>query len=201
MPITKTEVSTSIRPEIPSWVDSETKEQILEEVGRYVTTEIALHLGDGNSPVEGHGAFKKLSADYADEEKGGDTKPNLELGGDMLAALEWRVEMDEVKIGFFDKEEAIKAYGHNTGMKGHPWLEGKAPVRRIIPEVKENFKQDIQRGINLIVNEMVSSIEEEQEDDVSEGSSTRERTGGRRRNNETPDWLNGEDDDDDDWWL
>lgn len=55
---------------------------------------------------------------------------NMQLTGDMLAAIN---EMDsapsKLKIGIDDTLEAAKAYGHMTGMKGHPTLEGITPKR------------------------------------------------------------------------
>lgn len=194
MAITKTEVTTSLKPEIPYWLPPEIREEALEEVGRYVATEIALIVGDGNSPVEGYGSFKRLTEDYANEEKGGDRSPNLELEGEMMRALDWRVEMDEIKIGFFDKEQAIKAYGHNTGMKGHPWLDGVAPVRRIIPDKGENFNKDILSGVGDIIDSYIEAYQEEREEieEAVGNESTASRT-----NSDSIDWLSG---DDDDWW-
>lgn len=192
MAISKTEVSASLRPDIPDWVDPESREEILEEVGRYVATEIALVVGDGISPVEGHGAFKKLSSDYADDEKGGDRTPNLELEGDMMKALDWRVEMNEVKVGFFEKGQAIKAYGHNTGMKGHKWLDGKAPVRRLIPDKNESFNKDIQEGIDQIVESYVSALEEDEQEDQEEAVASGES---RSLFSSMIDWLSGGGDD------
>lgn len=193
--ISKDRIFKSVKPKIPSWVDSDIKEEILDEVGRYVATEIALHVGDGKSPVDGEGLFKQLSKEYADKFKGGDRLPNLEYEGDMMGALEWSVEMDEVKVGWFKKDQAIKAYGHNTGMKGHPWLDGKTPVRKSIPDIKEKFVQSIEDGIQSIVDDMVSRIEivEEERDTGTEGSSS-----GSQRSNSI-NWLNN--DDDDDGWL
>lgn len=195
MAITKTEVSAQLKPDIPDWVDPDTKEAILDEVGRYVATEIALIVGDGKSPVEGYGDFKRLTSEYADEEKGGDRTPNLELEGDMMRALDWRVEMNEVKVGFFDRSQAIKAYGHNTGMKGHPWLDGVAPVRRLIPDKGEKFSKEIQEGIDQIVDSYVSALEED-EGEVEEAQASGDR---RSLFGSIVDWLSGGGNDDDGW--
>lgn len=55
---------------------------------------------------------------------------NMQLSGDMLTAVvELDSSKDKMKIGINDQIEAAKAYGHMTGMKGHPTLEGKMPVR------------------------------------------------------------------------
>jgi hypothetical protein len=55
---------------------------------------------------------------------------NMQLSGDMLAAIkELNSSNGKIKIGIDDSTEAAKAYGHMTGMKGHPTLAGKVPVR------------------------------------------------------------------------
>lgn len=194
MAISKKEVSTTIKPDL-SEVPLDLREAALDEIGRYVVTEAALIVGDGVSPVDGYGAFKKLSEQYADEEKGGDKTPNLELNGDLMGSLDWRVEVDGVEVGFFN-DQAIKAYGHHTGMKGHPWLDGKAPVRRIIPDKGENFQQDILDGIDEI-------IEQYKEAEVVEEDNEQEAVGERRAMSRdgVTDWLNDPFEDEDDWWL
>lgn len=193
MAISKTEVSYSLKPEIPSWLPPEVREEALDEVGRYVATEIALIVGDGTSPVDGHGAFKRLTSDYADDEKGGDRTANLELEGDLMRALDWRVEMDEVKIGFFDRAQAIKAYGHNTGMKGHPWLDGVAPVRRIIPDKDEKFNKEIMDGVSDIIDSYIEAFEQEREEiEEAVGNDSASASSGSWF-----DWLTGSSNDDD----
>lgn len=104
-----------------------------------------------------------MSADYA-AEKGTDLA-NLELEGDMLSALTFEVDeaAGTVKVGVFDSSEAIKLYGHNTGFKGHPWLEGKAPQRKVIPAKNESFVQDINDGIRTIVEEYLDNASENTE--------------------------------------
>lgn len=117
-------------------------------------------VGDGESPVEGFGSFRKLSKDYAKLK--GTSLANLELEGDMLSALTYEVEEGNwsVKVGVFDPEEAIKLYGHNTGFKGHPWLEGKAPQRKVVPDKKENFVSQISQGIDDIIQEALDARED-----------------------------------------
>jgi hypothetical protein len=55
---------------------------------------------------------------------------NMQLTGDMLTAVnELDSSQGKIKIGITDEFEAAKAYGHITGMKGHPTLAGKVPKR------------------------------------------------------------------------
>ena len=157
MAISKTEVWKEIRPKLPSYLDEDERLELNEEIGDYVVTAMLDLLGDGKSPVTGED-FKKLSDKYAGI-KGTDL-PNMELEGDLLSSLTYEPDAYSVKIGFWDEEQAIKAYGHNTGMKGHPWLDGKAPVRKIIPTAKEKFESSIQEGIDQIIQEFLDARED-----------------------------------------
>lgn len=163
MAITKTEVWTELRPRLPSYLDEDERIELMEEIGDYVVTTVLDYLGDGESPVDGQGAFKKLSQGYSTKEKGGDDTPNLELNGDMLGALTYEADPYTVKIGIWDEDEAIKAYGHITGFKGHPWLEGKVAPRKIIPGTKEKFNSDIQDGISQIIEEFLDARQDSEE--------------------------------------
>jgi hypothetical protein len=126
---------------------------VKKEVGDFVTEEILRELSQGKSPVEGEGDFKSLNTEYAKEKKGGNTTPNLELDGDMLDALEYKNTRNGIKVGVFKKSEVPKAYGHNSGFKGHPWLEDESLKRQFIPEDDQKFKSRIEAGIKDIVNE------------------------------------------------
>jgi hypothetical protein len=163
MGIQKDQVFKEIRPKIPNWLDEDEKRELLEEIGDYVTTTILDLVGDGVSPVNGFGEFKSLSEEYA--KKKGTDLANLELEGDMLSALTYEVEEGNwsVKVGIFEPDEAIKLYGHNTGFKGHPWLEGKAPQRKVIPDKKEQFVGEIQDGIELIIEEFIDARQNSEE--------------------------------------
>lgn len=147
---------------IPSDLDDGEREELMNEIGDYVLTEILDYVASGKSPVTGRD-FKDLTEKYADKEKGGDTTANLDLNGDMIRAIEVKVEADKISVGIFDDEDqAIKLYGHNTGFKGHPFLDGKAPQRKVIPDKKELFASDIMTGINDLVEEFLSGRQDNQ---------------------------------------
>ena len=124
----------------------------MQDIAEYVRDEILQYVGDGNSPVSGRGKFKALSKDYAEFKKtiSSSTTPNMELYGDMLDDLEYRIEGNKIKIGWFGGEQAAKADGHNN-FSG----ESDLPVRRSIPNAKdgETFKRDILQGIKQIARE------------------------------------------------
>ena len=110
--------------------------------------EILREVSQGKSPVSGEGSFKKLNPDYAEENKGGDRTPSLDLEGDMLNALDFKNTTDGVEIGIFNRSEVPKADGHNN-FSGQSQL----PRRRFIPGEKQKFKQFIDRGIKRIVRD------------------------------------------------
>ena len=152
---------------LPSDLDPSEQEELMTEIGDYVLSEILDYVASGVSPVTGND-FEKLTSPYADSEKGGDTTANLDLNGDMMRALEVKVEADKISVGIFDDEDqAIKLYGHNTGFKGHPWLEGKAPQRKVIPDKKETFSSDIMDGIDNLIEEYMSGRQDNQAVEIS----------------------------------
>lgn len=140
---------------IPDRITKEDKEEFLERVGEYLVQSMLDSIAEGVSPVEGVGRFKSLSREYANEEKKGDTNPNMDEHGDMLNALTFKIVGNKIKVGIFDKKQAIKSYAHNTGFKGHPKLEGKAPKRQFIPEEGQKLKKEILRGIGDITDDYI----------------------------------------------
>jgi phage gpG-like protein len=126
--------------------------ELKDEIKELVIDEVLTRVNKGESPVNGYGKFKSLSKKYAESEKGGNTQPNLTLDGDMLDSLEADFEGDTLTVGIFDSEQAAKAYGHNTGMEGHPWLDGKTPVRKFIPDKDEKFKKEIMDRVQFLID-------------------------------------------------
>lgn len=104
------------------------------------------------SPIAGHGAFKKLSKSYAAKkrESGADPVPNLEFDGNMLSALDVRSVGNHLEIGVFGSE-APKADGHND-LSG----SSRIPTRRFIPDEGEAYKPSIQQEIDEIINEVLA---------------------------------------------
>jgi phage gpG-like protein len=160
MAFSKDEMSFTFEPDLPDDITSEEKRRVLDEIGDYLVTEILSYVGDGNSPVSGKGKFKQLSKAYADAQKLGDRKPILELDGDMLEALTYKIAKGKLVVGIFDDEQAIKAYGHNTGMEGHPWLDGVTPVRQFIPKENEKLKKNITDYVQTIIEDVLGERED-----------------------------------------
>lgn len=162
MAFSKDEMSFAFSPDLPDDITAEERETVLNEIGDYLVTEILSYVGDGKSPVSGKGNFKQLSRAYADAQKLGDRSPILELDGDMLEALTFKISKDResIIVGIFDDDQAIKAYGHCTGMEGHPWLEGVTPVRQFIPREDEKLKKDIMDYVETIIEDVLGERED-----------------------------------------
>jgi len=155
MPFSKDEMTFIFEPNLPDDMTASEKKKALEEIGDYLVTEILSYVGDGRSPVSGQGNFRQLSRPYADAKKLGDRRPILELDGDMLEALTYKIVKGQLVVGIFDDEQAIKAYGHCTGMEGHPWLEGVTPVRQFIPREDEQLKRNITDYVQTIIEDVL----------------------------------------------
>ena len=155
MPMTMEETSFFYDVPIPDGIKADDKQEFMEKVGQYLVDSMLDKIAEGISPVSGGGTFKKLTKHYADEEKGGERTANMDEHGDMLSALTYKIVGNKIQVGIFDKEQAVKSYAHNTGFKGHPFLEGKAPKRQFIPEEGQKLKKDILAGIGGITDEYI----------------------------------------------
>lgn len=148
-----TEVSKLIRLDL-SRIPTDKIDDAKKEVGDYLIEEILRYVGDGKSPVQGE-RWTKLSKEYADEFKGGNRTPTMQLYGDLLDSLKADIKAapDAIKIGHFG-EEAPKADGHNQhSVEAKIWATAKDfPKRRYIPEDSQDFNGKIKNGINEILN-------------------------------------------------
>ena len=137
-------------------LEGEDKQDLLEEVAEYLKFTMLDFIGDRKSPVDGK-TFENLSPKYA--KKVGHKYSDLQFEGDMLDALDYKIKPRklEIDIGFFDKLQAAKAYGHTTGMEGHPWLDGVTPQRKIIPIEGETFDEEIIQGLEQVISEFIDA--------------------------------------------
>lgn len=129
------------------------RRKALEEAGDFILDQILKRVSQGQSPVKGVKAFDALSPAYKKIKKeiSGSTRPNMELFGDMLDALEMRIEGSKLEVGIFqDSGQADKADGHNN-FSG----DSKLPKRRFIPQKNQTFKKNITQGIDRIISEYI----------------------------------------------
>ena len=99
--------------------------------------------------------------------KGGKRKPDLKLTGNMLTAIDAvKIGLNDIEIGFNDKQEADKAEGHVLGTGGH----GGLPVRDFwgLPDKKtmDAILEDVIKGYNTQRIEAIEILQSEQEVEV-----------------------------------
>jgi hypothetical protein len=116
-----------------------------KEIGQYLVEQILEDVGKGKSPVRGQGwkstlspKYKKYKANFSSN-----TTANMELHGDMLDALKFKVDGDVVEVGIFNSREAQKADNHNKFSTAS--MNTPVPKRQFIPnnERGETFRKDI----------------------------------------------------------
>lgn len=89
--------------------------------------------------------------------KGGQGTVNLKASGDMLASITIVESTPHtITIGFDDAEQNAKAYGHISGMAGHPVLDGRVKVRdffglpkRELESIASDFEDQV-RAVDAI---------------------------------------------------
>jgi len=133
-----------------SQVPANQRTAVKEAVGNYVVDQILSMVGDGTSPVTGE-PFQTLTEKYADEQKGGNDNPNLELEGDMLASLGFRNTSDGIAVGIMDPSQRPKADGHNHLTKES--IRSNNPERRFIAAGNQDFVPEIMTEISKIISE------------------------------------------------
>lgn len=139
----------TLEPDLEGLSKSE-RSELLDEIGEYVKVAILDLVGDSVSPVSKAPDFKP---------KRNGEESILDSEGDLLDSLDFKINRSAtaIDIGFFDKLQAAKAFGHASKMEGHPWLDGKVPRRQIIPFEDELFKKEIRDGIQDIIEEFLDA--------------------------------------------
>lgn len=130
-------------------------DSLQEAVGQYIIDKIVERAQGGRAATGS--ALKGYSESYknslAFHAYGKTESVDMTLTGDMLNSLAiTRRNGGKVKIGWADATNNAKAYGHMTGMKGHPTLEGKTPVRQFfglndkdIADLRREFRRSSRR--------------------------------------------------------
>lgn len=115
--------------------------------GEIIVDEINSFLDDSESPVEG-GKFKAKKEDGEDSE--------LFEDGFLRNAIEHRSgDGDFIEVGVFenaDNVERLKAFAHNTGFRGHPFLANRGLEREFIPDTDQDFKERIMKRVDREIN-------------------------------------------------
>jgi hypothetical protein len=92
--------------------------------------------------------------------------PNMTLTGDMLGTMFTEESNGKLNIKLDGDTNNAKAYGHITGFKGHPTLDGKVKPReffgvtekelsKIAKEFKPDLSREAQRNDNIILSKLL----------------------------------------------
>jgi len=119
-------------PDARSNFAKEMKAEIVDVIVEKITS--------GLSPVKGQNRYPKYSDGYA-KEKGRKAPVDLVESGQMLNSLKAVQKSNgNIELKFMGKEANDKASGHQFGANN-------LPVRKILPQGRDQFKSDIQKKI------------------------------------------------------
>ncbi len=130
-----------------------TKKQALDEAKDYIRDAMLGYIGKGKSPVDGGKWRKPLTKDYA-LIKGAESSAvfaNLELTGELLDSLEFKVKGNQIIIEV-PKDQEGKAEGHLTGQYGSGKMKRKDYAREFMPVDGEKLNESIMRGVKKILD-------------------------------------------------
>ena len=133
-------------------------ERLVTRIGQavidYMDERVENGMGIGRTKLKS--PYSKEYADSLDFKAAGKSKGhvNMRLSGDMMASVDLlEVDGSKITIGIEDSEQAAKAYGHQTGFKGHPTLEGTGNKREFFgvtkDELKKHVLKEFERDIKL----------------------------------------------------
>lgn len=153
MQVKETKVSTS---KISSTIDLKSelqgltkakKTELLDQIGELLVEQVLSTVAESKSPITGR-AFKGLSQEYKalKLEETGSGEPNLDLSGEMLSSLDYKVKDNTIELGIFG-EDAGKADGHNN-FSG----KSKLPTRQFLPKEGELFVSSIKNLVKETVD-------------------------------------------------
>jgi len=141
-------------------LDLSDEDALKNEIGQAIIDRIIARTEAGESAYGGSlGKYSKSYEDSLDFKAFGKSNPvDLKLTGDMLGAIDILEDRgSKLTIGLVGDLQNAKAYGHQTGMKGNPELEGKVRPRpwfgvgyddirnEILPQFQDELRR-VRRG-------------------------------------------------------
>ena len=123
------------------------KKEAKEEIGRLIVEGIQDHLDRSESPV--------FNGKYQERKIDGERSILLDEY-DMRPAIESKNRKgDYIEVGVYKKAEVKKAFGHNSGFKGHPnEAKMKKHRREFIPASNKRFKDSIMERVEQRLGEL-----------------------------------------------
>ena len=71
----------------------------------------------------------------------------------MRSAIDAKPTTNGINYGVYDPSETAKAFGHNSGFKGHPTIKQGKYTREFIPDENKNLKKPILDGVKRIIKD------------------------------------------------
>lgn len=125
----------------------------LEEVGEFLVEQTLVNAAESSSLVKGEKIPALTSKQYKLKKRAevGNSSANLELSGEMLDSVDYKVSGETVTIGVFG-DAALRADGHNN-------FSGKSslPKRRIFPAEGQEYKDQVMREVRRIIADYKTS--------------------------------------------
>lgn len=151
----KTTSTISLKNELLG-LSKDQKDEVLSEIGELLVVKVLESVADSRSPIDGK-KFEPLKKPDKDGKGGeyrafklketGSDNPNLDLTGDMLTSLDFKIVNDKIELGVYG-EDAGKADGHNN-FSG----KSKLPKRQFLPDKGEAFEDSIMSLISDTIDQ------------------------------------------------
>lgn len=152
---------------------------LVREIGQAIIDymEERVDSGKGLNGVKLKSPYSKAYSESLDFKAAGKspTDVNMKLSGDMMASIDIISEDGAtIEIGIDDSDQAIKAYGNQTGFEGHPTIKGpKRPFFGVsVDELKTKILPKFQAKINASEVTKASELFAEQQTIALEAATT-----------------------------
>lgn len=184
MPIRKDllEYRVNLKKQLKGIKDPAQRKRAAKIAGEEALKKIKEYMNKAKSPVTGR-SFAKLSKEYAKTKKKmvGNSKPNLQLTGDMIEEIELDYDKDSFTIFIDDPDETAKAYNHNVGdtVKARPFIPDDSKRQKFDGAIRDKYEKKIKDFAKKIPKKSTEDAEKESItnidiDDFLEAISSRE---------------------------
>lgn len=168
--VTESEVSQAIDLKKVTGVDVSRDPELLRSISQAIIDYQVERVQSDFKGYDGKALHKPYSKAYEQSlnfKAAGKSKNaiNMTLSGDMMGSIDLLEENgSKVKIGIADQGEAVKAFAHITGFKGHPTIKGakERPFFGVSPDELEKILEPFQDDIQ----DLKASARREQQRDV-----------------------------------
>lgn len=153
--VTEEEISQTIDLEKLTGVSVGDDPTLVREIGQALIDKMQsrVEAGRGIGGVKLHSPYSDSYAGSLEFKAAGKTKNrvNMRLTGDMMGTIDMEDNGAQIKISIAE-DQTLKAYGHITGFKGHPVLDGEVEPRPFFGMSKDEIKEVLNEFKGDLVN-------------------------------------------------